>query len=71
MQDVGIDEHGIGNIKVQLMDATGTNVLKTTYTNSSGNYKFSNLEPWRLCVAVRQDQRLVLEQSLGRHLQHE
>ncbi|HAM23849.1 MAG TPA: hypothetical protein DCQ04_16600, partial [Actinobacteria bacterium] len=38
-------EGGIGNIKVQLMDATGTNVLKTTYTNSSGDYKFSNLDP--------------------------
>jgi hypothetical protein len=43
VQDTG--EGGIGNIKVKLMDATSGNVLATTYTNSSGNYKFSNLDP--------------------------
>jgi serine-aspartate repeat-containing protein C/D/E len=43
VQDVG--EGGIGNIKVQLLNATGTSVLATTYTDSSGNYLFSNLNP--------------------------
>jgi serine-aspartate repeat-containing protein C/D/E len=43
VQDSG--ENGIGNIKVQLMNATGTSVLATTYTDSNGNYKFSNLNP--------------------------
>ncbi len=38
-------EPGIGNITVKLMDATGTNVLATTTTNSSGNYLFANLDP--------------------------
>jgi serine-aspartate repeat-containing protein C/D/E len=41
--DVG--EGGIGNIKVQLLNATGSSVLATTYTDSSGNYLFSNLDP--------------------------
>jgi hypothetical protein len=40
-----VGEGGIGNIKVQLLNATGTSVLATTYTDSSGNYKFSNLNP--------------------------
>ncbi|MEK8049520.1 SdrD B-like domain-containing protein [Ideonella sp. DXS22W] len=43
VQDVG--EGGIGGIKVQLLDATGTTVLATTTTNSSGNYLFANLNP--------------------------
>ncbi len=43
IQDVG--EPGIGNITVKLMDASGSNVLATTTTNSAGNYQFSNLDP--------------------------
>lgn len=43
VQDAG--EAGIGGVTVKLMDATGTTVLATTTTNSSGNYQFSNLDP--------------------------
>ncbi|MDT7837383.1 SdrD B-like domain-containing protein [Aquabacterium sp. OR-4] len=43
VQDAG--EKGIGGITVKLMDSTGTTVLATTTTNSSGNYLFSNLDP--------------------------
>ena len=43
LQDEG--EAGIGGVTVKLMDATGTTVLATTTTNSSGNYQFSNLDP--------------------------
>ena len=39
------DEPGIGGITVNLMDASGTNVLDTTTTTSNGNYKFSDLDP--------------------------
>ena len=38
------NEAGIANIKVQLFSGSGT-LLATTYTNSSGNYLFSNLDP--------------------------
>ncbi|HRD93463.1 MAG TPA: SdrD B-like domain-containing protein, partial [Accumulibacter sp.] len=38
-------EPGIGGIKVKLMDASGTTVLASTTTNSSGNYLFSNVNP--------------------------
>jgi len=40
-QDYG--ENGIGGVTVQLMNASGTSVLATTTTNSSGYYNFSNL----------------------------
>jgi len=38
------NEAGIANIKVQLYASNGT-LLATTYTNASGNYKFSDLDP--------------------------
>jgi protocatechuate 3,4-dioxygenase beta subunit len=38
------NEPGIANIKVVLKTSSGTTVA-TTYTDSSGNYKFSNLNP--------------------------
>jgi serine-aspartate repeat-containing protein C/D/E len=44
IQDSATDP-GIGGVKVSLLDATGTTVLATTYTNASGNYLFSNLNP--------------------------
>ena len=40
-QDYG--ENGIGGVTVQLMNASGTSVLATTTTNSSGYYNFGNL----------------------------
>ena len=43
VQDSG--EAGIGGVTVKLMDASGTTVLATTTTSSSGNYLFSNLDP--------------------------
>ena len=42
IQDSG--EGGIGGVTVQLYTSGGT-LLATTKTNSSGNYKFSNLDP--------------------------
>ncbi len=42
IQDSG--EGGIGGVTVQLYTSSGT-LLATTKTNSSGNYKFSNLDP--------------------------
>jgi uncharacterized repeat protein (TIGR01451 family) len=42
IQDAG--EEGIPNVKVMLYSASGT-LLASTVTNSSGNYKFSNLDP--------------------------
>ncbi|MCC6706819.1 MAG: carboxypeptidase regulatory-like domain-containing protein, partial [Gammaproteobacteria bacterium] len=44
IQDTATDP-GIGGVKVNLMNATGTTVLATTYTNASGNYLFANLDP--------------------------
>ena len=38
------NEAGIANIKVQLYSGSGQ-LLATTYTNSSGNYKFADLDP--------------------------
>jgi len=38
------NEGGIGGVTVQLYTSSGT-LLATTKTNSSGNYKFSNLDP--------------------------
>ncbi|MGK5061227.1 SdrD B-like domain-containing protein [Janthinobacterium sp. LB3P112] len=38
------NEAGIANIKVQLYSGSGA-LLATTYTNASGNYLFSNLDP--------------------------
>ncbi|MDD2669535.1 SdrD B-like domain-containing protein, partial [Zoogloea sp.] len=37
-------EPGIGNVKVSLQNASGTTIA-TTYTDASGNYKFTNLDP--------------------------
>ncbi len=37
-------EPGIGNVKVMLQNSSGT-TISTTYTNSYGNYKFTNLDP--------------------------
>ncbi|MCL6484678.1 MAG: carboxypeptidase regulatory-like domain-containing protein, partial [Janthinobacterium lividum] len=42
VQDV--NEAGIANIKVQLYSGSGV-LLATTYTNATGNYLFSNLDP--------------------------
>jgi uncharacterized repeat protein (TIGR01451 family) len=42
IQDAG--EEGIGGVKVMLYSASGT-LMGTTTTNSSGNYKFANLDP--------------------------
>ena len=42
LQDAG--EAGIANVLVKLQDATGVTV-GTTYTNASGNYSFTNLDP--------------------------
>ena len=42
LQDAG--EAGIANVLVKLQDATGATV-GTTYTNASGNYSFTNLDP--------------------------
>ena len=39
------NDPGIGGVKVALMDATGTTVLATTTTNTSGNYSFVDLDP--------------------------
>ena len=39
------NDPGIGGVKVNLMDATGTTVLQTTTTNTSGNYLFTDLNP--------------------------
>jgi protocatechuate 3,4-dioxygenase beta subunit len=38
-------EPGIANIKVNLMNASGTSVLASTTTNANGNYLFANLDP--------------------------
>ncbi|WP_174246123.1 SdrD B-like domain-containing protein, partial [Pseudaquabacterium pictum] len=43
LQDAG--EVGIANVIVRLLNSTGTTVLHTTTTNSTGNYQFSNLDP--------------------------
>ena len=43
LQDAG--EAGIGNITVNLMDAAGLVVLKTTKTDTNGKYLFSELDP--------------------------
>ena len=39
------NEPGIGNIRVKLIDTSGTQPALTTTTNSNGNYLFSNLNP--------------------------
>jgi uncharacterized repeat protein (TIGR01451 family) len=39
------NEEGIGGVKVMLYSSTTNTLLGTTTTNSSGNYKFSNLDP--------------------------
>ncbi|PWS38718.1 hypothetical protein DFH01_05515 [Falsiroseomonas bella] len=38
------DENGIANIKVELLDATGTTVLRTEFTDGAGDYLFSGLQ---------------------------
>jgi len=43
IQDVG--EPGIPGVRVALLNSTGTTVLATTTTNSTGNYLFNNLDP--------------------------
>ena len=42
IQDTG--ETGVANVKVELYDASG-NVVGTLYTDSNGNYNFTNLPP--------------------------
>jgi hypothetical protein len=38
------NENGIANIRVDLLDATGSTVLRTEFTDGSGEYLFSGLE---------------------------
>ena len=40
----GVNEEGIGGVKVALYDAAN-HLVATTYTNSKGNYNFGNLDP--------------------------
>jgi choice-of-anchor A domain-containing protein len=38
-------ESGVAGVTVELLNGTGTSVLATTTTNSTGNYQFTNLTP--------------------------
>jgi protocatechuate 3,4-dioxygenase beta subunit len=51
VQDAG--EPGVGGVVVNLLDASGANILKTTTTNSSGIYGFTGLLPDDYIVAFR------------------
>lgn len=38
-------ETGVAGVTVELLNGTGTSILATTTTNSTGNYQFTNLTP--------------------------
>jgi LPXTG-site transpeptidase (sortase) family protein len=46
----GAGEAGIGSVRVDLFDSTGTTLIATTTSTSSGSYSFSNLPPGNYLV---------------------
>lgn len=46
------DEEGIPSLSVQLFDFAGTTLLKTTTTDSTGNYAFTGLVPGNYAVKI-------------------